>query len=420
MHNSVAVYVSIFLNITHNLFYLRLNTRNPWRYLLLYTLIPLLWPPVVWLAVTFPYLMPLAFAGYIACGMWLFRLLVTDDHISRIFLSGAMVLSFTQVLRLPGLFIMIYVLGWPGRESFGLTTYTYPATFFLVVPLILLYVRERVRQILDVAETRKWYLVGLQPMLLTALGVISIYTTVSTPDAPGMEAMMILTPVVSVAYFITMYHFLVSHRDKLVYRQRLEAAEQLEETYGFYSKQLSEKESRLRTLRHDFRHMALHLDALAEQGDIESLRKELRDAARLDNADVAVTPFCENHTVNAVVSFHFAVAGAKGVNCVANAFVPAKLPLADADVALVLGNALENCVKGAGPLGELGYITFDAKPAKASLVFTFSNNYRKRDFVKGEGAGLASIRELCERHEARMEVTDTGEEFTVRIFLLMV
>lgn len=76
-----------------------------------------------------------------------------------------------------------------------------------------------------------------------------------------------LMPVCSIAYFVSTYLFLINYQSKLVLGQRLHAAEQLEETYAFYDSRLSERETRLRRLRHDFRHLVVHLEELARNWD---------------------------------------------------------------------------------------------------------------------------------------------------------
>ncbi len=419
MSNALFILVTMAINIIHTLFYLRLKTRNPLRFISLFIFVPALWPVAVWLSTTAPYLMPVAMTGYVISAFWIFRMLITNDKYSRILLTGALVLSFTQVLRIPPLLIMVYAFGWPGPESLYKTTFIYPVVFALLSPLLFKYARKRVMRVLDIAETQKLYLVGLMPVLLMVLGLLNIYLVTSSPHTPGVLPVGILTPVCILAYFVSTFLFLVNYQDKQILKQQLAAAEQLEHTYEFYDRLLSEKESRLRTLRHDFRHLAVHLDSLADKGDLENLKQELGTFFRPEAPDLLITPFCENHTVNALVSYHFARAEKQKVNCVATAFVPAKLPFPDAELALLLGNALENCLKGAGPLGEMGYITFTAKPVKGALVMIFTNNYDKKTYAKGEGAGLASIRQLCDLHQARVEVADTGTEFTLRVFLPM-
>ncbi len=92
----------------------------------------------------------------------------------------------------------------------------------------------------------------------------------------------------------------------------------------------------------------------------------------------------------------------------------------EAELSLLLGNALENCVKGAEPLGERGYITFSANPVRGYMAFTFENNFDPGKYATGEKTGLLSIRQICERRNGRMETADKDGKFTLKAFVAMV
>ncbi|MCC8179901.1 MAG: GHKL domain-containing protein [Planctomycetes bacterium] len=402
----------------HTLYYLDLKTRNLARYIALCLLMVGGWYPVSAIQTAAPVLIPVVGVAYVVYAVCLFRL-VTDDAFSRILLCGAFVLTFGLVLRIPPLLFLVYACKWPPADSVRTTACVSLILFGLISPLLIRYVRPRVVKVLFIAETQKWYLVGLMPVLLFTLGMMTNQLVMNVPDTPMILQISLLTPVCIIAYFVSIYLFLVNHHDKLILRQRLAAEQQMGSTYDFYDKVLSEKEARLRTLRHDFRHLALHLGTMAEAGDFEGLKSELRSVSTLDGGEADITPFCENHTINAVTSLHFAAAHEQGINCTANVFAPESLPIPKAELALIMGNALENAVKGASTLGQMGYVTFDARPVRGYLALIVSNNYDKRSYAKGEGSGLASIRQLCEKHQGVLEITDTGKEYTLRILLLL-
>ena len=413
--------VIITINVTHMFFYLRLNTRSPFRYLLLYILVPAMYPIALWAAMTFPRAgIPAIFAYFLYCAC-VFRLLVTEDGFGRILLCVAIVVGFYEACHILPLSVMVNWMRVPPEDAVQIAAFVHPVVFFVSTPFLLRYVRGKVIRVLDIIEPRKWYFSGL-PLLLLAvaatIGNAANYLAIVVPVLPDMISLGILAPLCIVVYYASMYFFFANHRDKQFLRQQLAAAGRLEHAYNFYGKKLEEGENRLRTLRHDFRHLALHLGSLARNGDLPGLMRELDAVAKMEG-DSAVSPISENGTVNAVVSYHFARAGEKGVQCVAKAFVPADLPLPDADLSLLLGNALENCVKAAGALGERGYIAFSAKIVRGYLAFTFENNCESGRYPAGEKMGLLSIRQLCERHHGRAEVSDRDRTFTLTAFVPM-
>ncbi len=417
--NILMPFLFLFANITHGLIYLRFSTRNPLRILPIYILAPLFMVVGVRLGEMYPVAHGLLMPVFVACCVWLHRQLMTNDNYSRLFFCFTSVLACSQVIRTPPFLVMAYGLGWPAEEASRIAMFIYPIAFLLLAPILFRYVREPFRRILDIVETQKWYLVCLPPLILSSIGDITHLPAAGMTDAFKLRSIAAIMPVCTVAYFVSLYLFLVNHRDKQLLKQQLDAAGRLEHAYEFYGRELKEKEVRLRTMRHDFRHLVLHLGALARNGDLEGLTRELSAVAKIGN-DASVAPISENRTVNAVVSYHFAVAEEKGVRCVAKAFVPADLPTPEADLSLLIGNALENCVKGAGPLGDGGYITFTARPVRGYMAFTFENNYEPGAYAAGEKAGINSIRRLCERHNGRMEVSDKQGKFRLKAFVTMV
>jgi sensor histidine kinase regulating citrate/malate metabolism len=126
--------------------------------------------------------------------------------------------------------------------------------------------------------------------------------------------------------------------------------------------------------------------------------------------------YCENMTVNTLVAYHFEQAREKGIACSSTLYVPENLAVPTDELAVILGNALENAVKGAEST-ESGYIRFDAKPVKDCIVFDLENTYRPGAYPRGYGVGLSSIRELCEKNQGRAKVEDTGRVFRLNIVL---
>ncbi len=408
--------VMLMTNTTHVLFHLRLSTRSPLRYFLLYL------TQVILIAITglagrlFPALSGIIMLPYALAGIWLLRVFVTRDSYNRMFFCLTSVFVCSQILRTPPFLVMAHALEWPPDAATKNAVYFYPVAMCLLTPFIFRHVREPFGRILDIAETQKWYLVSLAPLLLAFIGDISHFPASEVPSDHKVVLIGTLMPVCSIAYFVSMYLFLINYQGKLVLGQRLRAAEQLEETYKFYDSRLSEREARLRRLRHDFRHLVVHLEELAREWDRDGILRELA-AVSAATGRMTIKPLCENRTVNAVVSGYFAQAEERGVNCVAKAFVPDRLSVSNADLSMILGNALENCVKAASPLKERGYITFDAKPAKGYIIFEFTNNYAPGAYAKGSGVGLASIRQVCEQQNGRMEISDRDGEFRLTLFL---
>jgi sensor histidine kinase regulating citrate/malate metabolism len=155
---------------------------------------------------------------------------------------------------------------------------------------------------------------------------------------------------------------------------------------------------------------------MLKERDYEGLARHLQS---LSSSAAAMRPsaYCENMAVNTLVAYHFEQAREKSIVCSSTLYVPEGLAIPTAELAVILGNALENAVKGAESMEEKGYIRFDAKPVKDCIVFDMENNYRPGAYPKGYGVGLSSIRELCEKNQGRAKVEDNEGVFKLNVVL---
>lgn len=285
----------------------------------------------------------------------------------------------------------------------------------LLIPFCRIWVRPRVMPVLEAVERQQLWFICLLGFSLFALGNSGITLFVARRDPLTLRSCLIIVFCVAVFYY-TVYRFVVGESANQRLKNQVEASEQLVKTYEFYDAELKGKEQAIRTLRHDFRHMLLHLEALMEKGDHAGVVENLQSLAGRSVAKRPV-PYCENMTVNTLTTYHFAQADEKGIACAAKLFVPARLAVPTAELAVILGNALENSLRGAESMGDVGYISFSAMPARDCIVFDIENNYRPGGYRKGSGVGLSSIKTLCEKNGGRAEVTDEGGIFKLNIVL---
>ncbi len=98
------------------------------------------------------------------------------------------------------------------------------------------------------------------------------------------------------------------------------------------------------TYRHDMRHHFALLQGLASEGRIEEIKKYLRTAQ--SDIDV-ITPirFCENETVNLILSAFAAKAKQSEILLTVDAKLPDSLSFSDTELCSLLSNALENAIQ---------------------------------------------------------------------------
>lgn len=407
-------------NTIHPMVLLPLRS-NLWHVALGIALMQLPWPVLYLLGIDFPSFMgrPFAVVAYIFYVAALYRWLVLNISYKIAVFIVFSICAFFYIINTLSYLGLIFLLHFPADlKTFFLSRCVYIVVSAAVLPLSYRVLRPRLAPLIEAVNRQS--LVVLVPLLACLLLLSFASSTLLFFYQGEPVALTCLTIVFSIiAFYYALYSFIIKESEAQALADRAEAAERLAKTYTFYDEELIQRENTIRTLRHDFKHALGLLGALAEQKDYDGIQSHINNIYGTASA-IAVSAYCENTVVNATVSYYFAEATAQGVRCSTRAHVPTNLTMNETELAMLLGNALENCLKGAQPLGEMGYINFNAKPVKGYMVFTFTNNYIADKYEKGAGLGLESLKTLCEKYEGSMRVDDSGpegSEFTLTLIV---
>ena len=162
------------------------------------------------------------------------------------------------------------------------------------------------------------------------------------------------------------------------------------------------------TYRHDMRHHFALLQGLASEGRIEEVKKYLRTA----QSDMdAITPvrYCENETVNLILSAFAAKAKQSEILITIKAKLPELLPFSDTELCSLLSNALENAIHACENISNSNkrYIKLNLYSKNNKLCIDIRNSYQIEPiFIQGfpiskehgHGFGTKSIAHIVEKH----------------------
>ena len=415
---SIALLMSLlFVNTTHLFFYLTLR-KQPASILAGLVLLALPWllaHALTGTPSTLVYGRPLVMVSYLLYCAWVFTRFIVTASLKKTIFSIFFVVSYGQIA-----FLLIYItatefLGYPpDGETNTACRFAYCLLTLLLFPLICKYFRHIFIRILNSVELQRLYVVAGFQICIFMLGY-STSTMAFFHQGEYVVFAVFATVFSEIAFYVVLYNFIIRERENQVLLNQIAASERLVNTYAFYNRELTEKEGKLRVLRHDFRHLLGHLGTLAREGDTAGIESYIRTVTAAAD-DITLRTYCENKAVNSIISFYFSRAEQNGTVCSARVFVPEAVGLPEADLAVILGNALENSMKGAAPLGELGYINISAKPVKDCLVFKFTNNHTE-PYGKGAGIGLSSIASLCEKYNGHHEIRNTDGVFELTVIL---
>jgi hypothetical protein len=218
----------------------------------------------------------------------------------------------------------------------------YMGAVFLSYYFLKRYVAESIRQFMQ-KSVRSCLFLGAMPLFYYIFDyVTTIYTDVLYR---GTEwAVQFMPSTVSVFYFLfVLLYYAETQKQATIQRERdmLDTQFRLAQTEFASLRQMQQNAA---AYRHDMRHHFALLQGLASKEHIEELREYLRTA----QSDMdAITPmrYCENETVNLILSAFAAKAKQSGILLTIDARLPDVLPFSDTELCSLLSNGLENAIQ---------------------------------------------------------------------------
>lgn len=257
---------------------------------------------------------------------------------------------------------------------------------------------------------RLWQVVlGLAAMPLCALVAVVLLTFQKyASDAVNTLAMnqgLVVLPFVLLTSIVLLFAVLI-----LADHERLERASQLAGLREVYYQGLRQQESQVRQLRHDLRNHLTVIQGLLEKKDTQGAIGYLEQMAG-SPALQGSKRFCENETANVVLSAKAEDMERAGIAADFVVSLPKDLPVADTDLAALLGNALDNAIEGVQN-AAVKKITLRCRADKGLLMLRLENpvggevnsdlSTTKTDKAS-HGFGLPGMREIAERYGGTLE-----------------
>ncbi len=300
----------------------------------------------------------------------------------------------------------------------------YIAAVFLAYYLFKIYVADTLRQLME-KSTKSCVLLGAVPLFYYLFDYITtIYTDLLYRGVNG--AVQFMPSVFSIAYFVFIILYYVEMQKQLrAHRERDMLASQLHSAHSELMS-LRQMQNIAATYRHDMRHHFSILQGMASEGSIERIKTYVNIA----QSDIdAITPirFCENETVNLILSTFSAKAKHAGITMNVSAKLPSSLPLSDTELCSLLSNGLENAIFAAASLDlDRRVVSVKATIHKANLLILIENHYTgvivmkgglPQSSLKGHGYGTRSIAAIADAHGGQAIFSAEDGVFTLKIML---
>ena len=273
---------------------------------------------------------------------------------------------------------------------------------------------------------RLWQVVlGLASMPLCALIAVVLLTFQKYESAAvntlALNQGLLVLPFVLVTSLVLLVAILI-----LADHERLERASQLAGLREVYYQGLQQQERQVRQLRHDMRNHLTVVQGLLERGDTQGAVGYLEQMAG-SQALQGVRRFCENESANVVLSAKAETMEQAGITADFAVSLPKDLPVADTDLAALLGNALDNAIEGVQNIA-VKKITLRCRVDKGLLMLRLENpvggevnpdlSTTKADKFS-HGFGIPGMREIAERYHGTLDADVKDGCFILFICLMI-
>lgn len=222
---------------------------------------------------------------------------------------------------------------------------------------------------------------------------------------------------------------------KLVDRYELKRNNAIfEKEIALHSDYIREKEgvmSEFRKTKHDLKHKMLNILNLLKNKKYDELEKYIQDIADLKMMEKITISNTDNTLVDALVNYKYETAKKSGIKLTVNMEIPYNLPFDNADLCVILGNALDNAIEASEKVPkEKAFINLMMRYAEENLVIVIENYFEgksnrnkdgklitsKKDYYN-HGIGLSSIQNALVKYNGQMNIEEKNSIFKLSLIM---
>ncbi|AWW27998.1 MULTISPECIES: sensor histidine kinase [unclassified Acetobacterium] len=311
-----------------------------------------------------------------------------------------------------------------------MSTNNYSSEYGLIIVQIILYFVVRVfnnYKNIRLGETiplANWIAIILIP-------ISSLYIILTLFQAIGLSWKQVLIGVVLILLVnFTIFYlydvisaFMVDKMDKIMVDQQNK----------YYQKQFELMESSLKTtkaMRHDLRNHLAVIYALVEKGERDAALKHLTKMTDVydDKKQYACT---ENIDIDSILNFKIQEAAQQNIKIALDLSIPEKMSIASFDLAIILGNLLDNAIEAVAEMEKERQIKTNINYDKGRLIILVENPYLGERVKVGNrylttnkepsqhGLGLENVKSVLQKYDGTMDITQRSNIFSVSLLLFV-
>lgn len=288
--------------------------------------------------------------------------------------------------------------------------------------------RHRVQtMIADENFAQTWYVFWILPVIFIGVNLFMIPKYRSTLYTGRVLQCYIVLSLVLLIVLLLFYAMFLMMAVSLNRNARLQQENHLLSLQQERYKNLCMAIEEAKQARHDIRHHFVQLSALAEQGDMEKIKKYLLAATgKISDCNLH---FCENQAVDSVFGYYSTLAKRENIPFHALVSLPADLSIDEIDLCLVFSNLLENAIQASVKTEPARRkINVEVYPHHNHLLLihvenTFDGKIQQKNNIfqsskhSGNGIGIESVRHITDKNGGACDFTYEDGIFSAKIML---
>lgn len=243
--------------------------------------------------------------------------------------------------------------------------------------------------------------------------------------SPGLVAVSVI-----IVLLINILAFYLYDSIAKFFTERMEK-ELVTQQNRYYENQLELMKTSLdtnRSLRHDLKNHISSLYEIAKTNDNKDIMEYLSNIFNVYTSTKEYSK-SENLGIDSVINFKLQQAEEENINTKINISIPSDLSLPPFDIAVVIGNLLDNAMAGAKTSPNDKWINVSIKHSKSLLIIKISNSFdgiilkennllitRKQD-KENHGLGIKNIENTLKKYDGVLEVDYTQEMFSSKLLM---
>ncbi|MDD3253621.1 MAG: ATP-binding protein [Lachnospiraceae bacterium] len=305
--------------------------------------------------------------------------------------------------------------------------------FFICYVLMIAFVYKILKPdfnyMLENCESRHFWLFCLIPILDYVYSFVRTgYNFVQHFSPEGYWIRQIPTMIVFASYILLVRVFR-STRENQQLQNETNMMQMQMEAARLRLNELKNAQEQAVIYRHDMRHHLSLLAGFVAEGDMQKIKNYLA-GAEIDMDAVTPTHYCDNETINLILSFFDKQAKKEGVKLCTEVRLPNELSISDTELCTLLSNALENAITAAAQVEDetLRKVYIRALIHDGKLLISTENAYIgtiemdgelpiSKNTEAGHGFGVKSIVAITEHHHGLYSFEKENGVFALHLML---